>query len=580
MKIDVLLIRSLTFLNVNMSFTSICTIIKRHRKYSHIHILSPSVDRCRATAVLMMVICCVLGFVIFTVNLIVLVVFKCSPNMRNSQSIYKISIAIADMLTGITILPTFAINIGLQLFSLPLPPETKLLQRNVSINGSVEITDWNITKPVAPVFANLNKSYIYFIGFFTTLCLMISTYTLLAASFDRLFAVFKPIKYRNNRARKYANILVLGIWTLTLVICVHPFIIGNTFYGVVAGFLVMALSSSYVYIITLYVIIFLLPLLLSWSFSILTYMAAKKHASVRRRLTMNGRTNSRHRKPTSGSSGEAQCRDQNRGAADSTEKRLAKTLSIMIGFFTLSILPIVLCVLALLFGGLRAHQPKTLNITGFVAYTTLEFVAVLFLVCNSLWNFFIYNARNKDFRKAYRKLQQKMRKQYCPTGPIDWSARLQTTFRSNTSTRRTETTVIGLPPKPAAVRTISGKQKSSANTTPVYGRRVQRVQSSPTNKPPSASASPVYGRRGEQQSDKLSSSEACLPDKQINMPSENNVKDDLKKEDEIPTGSDPTVLQPTPESHTEVLHPNNKELSAEVSPVDEERVENTSFNHP
>lgn len=215
---------------------------------------------------------------------------------------------------------------------------------------------------------------------------------------------------------------------------------------------------------------------------------------------MNGRTNSRHRQPTSGNTGDDQHRDPR---VDSTERRLAKTLSIMIGFFTLSILPIVLCFLALLFDGLRADVPKTLNKTGFVAYSTMEFVTALFLVCNSLWNFFIYNARNKDFRKAYRKLRQRWRKKWCPRGPFDWSARLQTTFRSNTSTRRTETTGIGLQRKEKAVRTISkqnsnSKQYSNANSTPVYGRRV----GPPLEKMPSnGSASPVYGRICEEKNE-------------------------------------------------------------------------------
>ena len=91
------------------------------------------------------------------------------------------------------------------------------------------------------------------------------------------------------------------------------------------------------------------------------------------------------------------------------ERRLTKTLSLMVGVFTACVLPTIILVIV----------PKTVpsingeNITVLArkpasAFITLELAAAIILASNSLWNCFIYSFRNKEFRKDAANLHFKI----------------------------------------------------------------------------------------------------------------------------------------------------------------------------
>ncbi|CAK8681197.1 unnamed protein product [Clavelina lepadiformis] len=75
----------------------------------------------------------------------------------------------------------------------------------------------------------------------------------------------------------------------------------------------------------------------------------------------------------------------------------------MVGIFTLSILPVALVILSLLFvGTIYFSQPRRVDVQGALVYNTFEFISIIILSCNSLWNFFIYNGRNLEFRNEVK----------------------------------------------------------------------------------------------------------------------------------------------------------------------------------
>ena len=89
-------------------------------------------------------------------------------------------------------------------------------------------------------------------------------------------------------------------------------------------------------------------------------------------------------------------------------QRLSRTLATMVSVFTLSALPTVVTLLAIFSPEIDQTRPQSLNMTAAVANTTAQMMAAIIFLCSSLWNFFIYNGRNKDFRDAYANLKKKL----------------------------------------------------------------------------------------------------------------------------------------------------------------------------
>lgn len=326
-----------------------------------------------------MTVSCLLGLTIAVANIIVFYYFKFSKRAPNSQSVYKLSLALGDFLTGVIVLPTFASSIYRTLFTVQHPGEHATVYGSVFNNNTWQGINATVYVPEKPLESSFNVEYLRSVGFITTLSLMVSLYTLLAASFDRFLAIRLPLKYTRETAKKIAKRTVFCIWLIAIGFCILPLgFIEGLYYNMLSGFLVLAVGRS---VEIFYVAALVCPLLLCWVLTILTYTAAKQHAKTRMTLT--------------------QSRQLTFNKNLTLEERLAKTLSIMTAFFTLSILPPALCYIGILFPSVLQYYPKSIEMSSAVAYTTMEFLCGVLFVCNSLWNFFIYNARNKDFRSAF-----------------------------------------------------------------------------------------------------------------------------------------------------------------------------------
>ena len=132
---------------------------------------------------------------------------------------------------------------------------------------------------------NLSLAYIDVVGFFSTVSIFVSIYTLAGAGFDRFRAVYKPLSYDKVRANKIAKISSLLAWILAIIIAVVPiFNPANVLhYGIIFSLIVATLNFSG---IILYIFLFFIPLFIVWVVNIAVYVVIKRHNTSRRRLSV------------------------------------------------------------------------------------------------------------------------------------------------------------------------------------------------------------------------------------------------------------------------------------------------------
>lgn len=77
----------------------------------------------------------------------------------------------------------------------------------------------------------------------------------------------------------------------------------------------------------------------------------------------------------------------------------------MATFFTLSLLPVLLIIIATLnLETVYVDNPQKLDVNAVLTVSTLEHVSGIVLAMNSFWNPIIYSVKNPEFRKAAKEL--------------------------------------------------------------------------------------------------------------------------------------------------------------------------------
>jgi len=324
----------------------------------------------------------ILSLSVILSNVTVLYVILTSRKLRNSQAVYKVSLAVADLIAGLVVIPTFAVSLSLSTAYTQSPVKYEDIQGynvNLTEEGNILKAVALKSRGVAGTSQNLVRytySYIVMVGFFTALSFMVSVYTLMLASIDRFYAVTFPMKFRKSNSTVTAVCAVLALWLSAVVIGTLPLYVKGMNYGLVASVLVSFSGSGAIYV---YTVAFAFPLVVVWATTTATHCASKRHGRLRRQMT-NASEFKRLRK---------------------MESRLAKTLGLMVSAFSASILPAVIVLIIPLFvTNIYLSKPKFLDPTAYAAYTSVEFVSVIILSANSLWNCFIYGLRNRDFRLA------------------------------------------------------------------------------------------------------------------------------------------------------------------------------------
>ena len=96
-----------------------------------------------------------------------------------------------------------------------------------------------------------------------------------------------------------------------------------------------------------------------------------------------------------------------------TEIRIAKALFIMVTAFLLSMLPTTA---RLLWVHLDPSALETDSWKKHKLYTDYYHVSTVLAFYNSFWNYFIYQARDKDFKKSLKKLKNSVSSNFCKSG--------------------------------------------------------------------------------------------------------------------------------------------------------------------
>ena len=352
--------------------------------------------RCRTAIIVIIVACGILGLVIAIANLLIILVIAFNSQFRNSQAIYKLSLAAADLLVGVIVLP-LAVDILRRL----------VWTRHVSMghvevkgyqleNGTISenITSVQIAERAGQFRSKFPLPYQNFAGFCTAVSIFVSIYTLAGAGFDRLRAVYNPLTYRKERANKFAKRICIISWLVAILFGVLPLFTPNLSYALVLSITFVTLDFNG---LILYSVGLLVPLVIVWGVNIFTFSVSKKHSKFRRQLTKV-----------------AQRKRQN------VERRLAQTLQLMVAVFTLNTLPLIILLVASLFlPSTRPSLPHQFNLKHGNLFIIVEFIAIMMLFGNSLWNFIIYSYRNRDFRVAVKIGFRRFLKAICFSSCLD-----------------------------------------------------------------------------------------------------------------------------------------------------------------
>ena len=330
---------------------------------------------CRANVIITMAFCGILAVSIIIANLTIIIVILRNPRFPTSQLIYKLSLAFADILVGIFVVPSFIIT----LYAFHIAPYQKKIEieyyENKSRNliNSVYMFNQNANIYYRP---ELSSSYRNFFGFMTTFSLFNSIFTLMFASIDRYNSLSKALRYKKCKAILNAKRFTIGIYFVSFVFALLPIVapkLGK--YRIVAGGVLISVIGE----TTLYMIApaLLIPFIIMWIFTIGVIINLTKQKKLRKKLTPN-----------------------NQKYDFTTENQLSKTLSIMVGVFTMCILPsFVFVVVPPFFPSLLPQNTQQFSLRSAAAIQSIELAITIVFASNSLWNAFIYTFRNKQFRK-------------------------------------------------------------------------------------------------------------------------------------------------------------------------------------
>lgn len=324
---------------------------------------------------------------IVAANAMVLAVFATTKTLQNSQAIYKCSLAVADLLVGLFGLPSFAINLY------------RMTWKDVEIGGVISLNDFDLAKQFidwdqspmpgrngSTVRRTTGQSASLFdprlglaTGILLTISLMVSVYSLTMAGFDRLLAVSKPLRYRRHVAKRTATRSIIVIWILAITLSLIPLMTDLDYAMSTVLYVVYGDGAQ-----AFYIVLFAIPICIVWVTNLLTFIIVRRKNLKRRSLT-NYATKSTKDKDN--------------------DYRLAVTLMIIVGVFTICCLPAV--IISITFLQFKALEDDYQPYRGYV-FNSIDVVAGIVLMSNSLWNYFIYSGRNEDFRRASRLLRQKI----------------------------------------------------------------------------------------------------------------------------------------------------------------------------
>ena len=222
---------------------------------------------------------------------------------------------------------------------------------------------------------SFNETYVNVIGFFSWLNIHVSIFSLIAAAIDRFKVVYRPLKHNAKATVTIARKICLGLWLISILLAIAPtgIIYENFSFVLVVDTIVLPIVLNDVTAFSIYVLTgLIIPITILWIFTILTLCIYKKHSKNQKKLFSTKKQKQKLMK----------------------EIRFFFTLGIMVGVFTICFLPAA--VLAMTVISTKEYD------------TSAIICSSIMITSNSLWNFFIYSAREKEFRTTSKNLYKKL----------------------------------------------------------------------------------------------------------------------------------------------------------------------------
>ena len=302
-------------------------------------------------------------------NTLIIVVISKYNSLQNSQSFYKVSLAIADILYAVMIIPT-------TLISLFFYTDT-YFSEECYYGGNRRFLFSKVEPSESYYSYQVTKSALF-------LFLLVSLYTLLVASIDRFYAVVWPVKYLKRNMKLISKVACVAVWLFCITLACIPFFqrYGSAVYFRVIG--IPQFKDGYTAGM-IYGVLLGVPFILMVLVSFITYLYVKKH--IRKAKRLHSRT------------------------SEIISIRSTKTLIHMVAGFSSMTLPLMTALIfATVTSTINPNKPREFNIHTYNAIDTLGIIGYLCLTCSTVVNFFIYNTSNDLFRKCIVKIMEDISK--------------------------------------------------------------------------------------------------------------------------------------------------------------------------
>ena len=135
---------------------------------------------------------------IIAVNSIALYIFGKSPKMKTPQHLYRINLAVADLLLGV-----FAFVPAIYFATGRMSKTATASGENFSLDDQTALTLEEV------------DNFLIFTGFVSWLSFLVSIFTLIAASFDRLLATLFPARYVTNDKCYVTVAVCVAVWVVS-----------------------------------------------------------------------------------------------------------------------------------------------------------------------------------------------------------------------------------------------------------------------------------------------------------------------------------------------------------------------------
>ncbi|KAF7703341.1 trace amine-associated receptor 13c-like [Silurus meridionalis] len=301
-----------------------------------------------------------LAFAIVIGNVVTLTVFMKTRQSRTPQGYLKVSLAIADMIVGMVVVP-FSVYTEISIMVNSTPP--MWYQSGSNVSAQKISSSWQPCMVIGPLFAG---------------CTFVSISTIFLMTVERSVAILWPLQKDTLVTRRRTLLLILASWTSSFMLAIAPLILSESF---TLEYNECSRMCNYVPLLVGYQlpadtnILLLFPVfdftLLGFTLivNILSFITICRYTRKRKLLSegLEGGTSTCSQKPAF------------------SDIKAAKTIGILTFTFAASFSPIAIFVLG--------------NIVGYT-WCNFSFFAFWILTGNSCCNVIIYSIRDRRFRRG------------------------------------------------------------------------------------------------------------------------------------------------------------------------------------